>query len=318
MKPVRGAAVVSSWSVTLAAFAAAFAVSGCNHDAVEAQKLAKQAQTMQAEDPKASIDMFKQASALDPQNHQILKALGTLYEKQKQWPEAAETWQKAASVDDTFAEYHFRRGHALFEAARKDAAHAGYDKVIEPMNKALKADKNYAEAYWYIGQANYETDDEQAALEAYTSAIKTNPTHLEFYVMLANLYLDLGYADEGLKVATEGQKFKDKTKAKGDNEEAEVALNLYNLILDEARAYELMGKGDDKIKALEKARGVKNPKNTARESEYQLALAYADKGATQDACQAITTYLKSPAGKSSDATENRADAAVKKQVWKCP
>ncbi|MFI5299530.1 MAG: tetratricopeptide repeat protein [Polyangiales bacterium] len=315
MKPVRGAVVVSSCVV---AFAATTVLSGCNHDAVEAQKLAKHAQTIQGEDPKGAIDEFKQASALDPQNHQILKALGTLYEKQKTWAEAADTWHKAAGIDDTFAEYHFRRGHALFEVARKDAAHAGYDKVIEPMNKALKADKNYSDAYWYIGQANYETDDEQAALEAYTSAIKTNPTHLEYYVMLANLYLDLGYADEGLKVATEGQKFKDKTKAKGDNEEAEVALNLYNLILDEARAYELLGKGDEKIKALEKAREVKNPKNTARESEYQLALAYAGKEKFQDACQAITTYLKSPAGKSSDATENRADAAVKKQVWKCP
>ena len=323
MNRVRGVAVVSSLrSVAVVASlmlcGAAFGVAGCDSNVVDAQKIAKQAQTMQGEDPKGAIESFKQAASMDPTNHSILAALGTLYEKQKEWAEAADTWQKAASVDDSFASYNFRRGHALFEVARKDAAHAGYDKVIEPMQKCLKADKNYSDAYWYIGQAKYETDDEQGALEAYTKAIQTNPTHLEYYVLLANLYLDLGYADEGLKVAQEGQKYKDKVKAKGDNEKAEAAGNLYNLALDEARADEMLGKPDDMIKALETARKVENPKNSARESNYQLALAYSKKDNQAEACAALNDYLKSPSGKSSESTDNRADAAVKKSVWKCP
>jgi tetratricopeptide (TPR) repeat protein len=316
MNRVRGAVVVSSF--VLSGVLGGFTLGGCDSNVVDAQKIAKQAQTMQGEDPKGAIESFKQAAAMDPTNHSIVAALGTLYEKQKEWGEAADAWQKAASIDDSYASYHFRRGHALFEVARKDAAHAGYDKVVEPMQKCLKADKNYSDAFWYIGQAHYETDDEQAALEAYTKAIETNPTHLEYYVLLANLYLDLGYADEGLKVAQEGQKFKDKVKAKTDNEIAEAAGNLYNLALDEARAYELLHMPDEKIKALETARKVANPKNGARESNYQLALAYSDKGNQAEACAALNDYLKSPSGKSQESTDNRADAGVKKSVWKCP
>jgi hypothetical protein len=89
-------------------------------------------------------------------------------------------------------------------------------------------------------------------------------------------------------------------------------------VLDEARANELLNKPDDKIKALEKARQVPNPKNMSREAEYQLAIAYNDKGLAQDACQALTNYLKSPAGKTPEAIEDRKDADTKKFQWKCP
>ncbi len=315
---VRGASVARSVVVPVVLGGVLAALSGCNKSAVDAQKLAKHAQSIQGEDPKAAAEEYKQAAQLDPSNHKILQALGTLYEKQKDWANAAETYAKAAAVDDSWASYHFRRGHALFELAKKDPARQGYDKAIEPLKKAIAKDPNLADAQYFLAKAYYETDDEQNGLESYTKAIETRADQLAYYVDLANLYLDLGYAEEGLKVAEQGQKLSSEVKVKDDNEKADAANNLYNLVLNEARAFELLGKGDEKIKALEKARAVPNPKNGAREAEYQLAVAYNDKGLGQDACQALTNYLKSPAGNTPESVENRKDAETKKFQWKCP
>lgn len=291
------------------------ALGGCNKSAVDAQKLAKHAESVQGEDPKLASEEYKQAAALDPANHKILQKLGTLYEKQKDWANAAETYAKAAAADDSFASYHFRRGHALYELAKKDAARQGFDKAVEPLKKAAAKDPNISDAYYYLGKSLYEIDDEQGALEAYTKGIETRADQLAYYVDLANLYLDLGYADEGLQVATEGQKQAPNVKFRDENDKADGANNLYNLVLNEARAYELLGKADDKINALKKARNVPNPKNMARESEYQLAIAFYDKGDAVEACEALRNYIKSPAGKTPEALENRKDADRKKFDW---
>lgn len=309
---VRGASVVGAM---LVCGFAALTLGGCNKSAVDAQKLAKHAQSVQGEDPKLASEEYKQAAQLDPANHKILSALGTLYEKQKDWANAAETYAKAAAADDNWAAYHFRRGHALYELAKKDAARQGFDKAVDPLKKAAAKDPNLSDAYYYLGKSLYEIDDEQGALEAYTKAIETRADQLAYYVDLANLYLDLGFADEGLQVALEGQKQAPNVKFADENAKAEGANNLYNLVLNEARAYELLGKADDKITALKKARNVPNPKNMARESEYQLAIAYYDKGDAVEACEALRNYLKSPAGKTPEATENRKDADRKKFEW---
>jgi len=301
------------------------ASTGCNKSAVDAQKLAKHAETIQGEDPKAASEEYKQASAMDPSNHVILRKLATLYEKTKDWQNAADTWAKAAAADpshgsDDFASYHFQRGYDLFQLAMKDPAHPAdlFQKAVDPLKKAAQKDPNLADAYYYLGQVQYELDDEQAALESWTKAIDTKANDLAYYVRLANLYLDLGYADEGLQVALEGQKRAPDAKFNSEDERNEAANTLYNLVLDEARAYEELGKSDEKIKALEKARNVPNPKNAAREAEYQLAIAYNDKGLAQDACAALTNYLKSPQGKTQDSQDNHKDAETKKFQWKCP
>lgn len=290
-------------------------VLGCNKSAVDAQKLAKHAQSIQGEDPKLASEEYKQAAGLDPSNHKILQALGTLYEKQKDWQNAADTYAKAAAVDETFASYHFRRGHALFELAKKDPGHQGFDKPIEPLKKATAKDPNLSDAFYYLGKSYYETDDEQNAAESFTKAIETRSDQLAYYVDLANLYLDTGFADEGLQVALEGQKVAPSVKFADDNEKAEGANNLYNLVLNEARAYEFLQKRDEKVAALKKARSVPNPKSVSRESEYQLAIALYDKGDAIEACDALRNYLKSPAGKTPEAIENRKDADRKKFDW---
>ena len=326
---VRQASFISPLGLFLAtsfvAGAALSAGSGCSKSAVDALKLAKHAETIQGEDPKAAAEEYKQASAMDPANHVILRKLASLYEKSKDWQNAADTWAKAAAADpshgsDDFANYHFQRGYDLFQLALKDPAHPNdaFQKAVEPLKKAIQKDPNLADAWYYLGQVQYELDDEQGALESWTKGIETKANELAYYVRLANLYLDLGFADEGLAVATAGQQRAPDAKFNSEDERNEAANTLYNLVLDEARADEELGKTDDKIKALEKARNVPNPKNAAREAEYQLAIAYNDKGLAQDACAALSNYLKSPQGKTQDSQDNHKDAETKKFQWKCP
>ncbi len=321
---VRGAVSSSLLLVGLA-----IASVGCNKNAVDAQKLAKQAQSIQGETPKDAIEQYKQASQLDPTNHEILSHLALLQEKQKMWTDAADTWAKAAAADpehgsDDFASYHFHRGYCFWQAALKEPGGLmsetgkGYlEKVKEPMQKALQKDKNLADAWYYLGKAQEALDDEQSALESYTDAINTRPDQLPYYVDLANLYLNLGYGGEGLAVATEGQKQKDNVKPKSDAERDEAYSALYNLMIDEARAAELLNKPDVKIAALEKTRSVPNPKNAAREAEYQLALAYYQARRPNDACSALLAYEKTPQGKDPQSAANHTDATGKKAQWGC-
>ncbi|GAC1394013.1 MAG: hypothetical protein NVSMB47_02360 [Polyangiales bacterium] len=312
-------------ATALIAGSALSAGTGCNKASVDAQKLAKHAESIQGEDPKAAAEEYKQASNMDPANHTILRKLANLYEKSKDWQNAADTWAKAAGADpshgsDDFASYHFQRGYDLYQLAKKDPAHPNdlFQKAIDPLKKAASKDPNVADAYYYLGKAQYELDDEQGALESWSKAIETKANDLAYYVDLSNLYLDLGFADEGQQVATQGQAMAPQAKFNNEDERNEAANTLYNLVLDEARAYEELGKQDDKIKALEKARNVPNPKNVAREAEYQLAIAYYDKGLAQDSCAALSNYLKSPQGKTQDSQDNHRDAEAKKFGWKCP
>ncbi len=317
---VRGA-----FGIGLTVAALSVAGFGCNKSAVDANKLAKHAEMIQGEDPKLASEEYKQASSMDPSNHRILQKLATLYEKQKDWQNAADTWSKAAGADpgkgsDEFANYHFQRGYDLYQLAKKDPGHPNdlFSKAIDPLKKAIAKDANLSDAWYYLGKCQYEIDDEQAALESWTKAIETKSNDLAYYVDLANLYLDLGFADEGLAVSLAGQKIAPDAKFANEEARNEAANTLYNLVLDEARADEYLSKVDDKIKALEKARGVPNPKNAAREAEYQLAIAYNDKGLAQDACSALNNYLKSPQGKTSESVDNHKDAETKKFQWKCP
>jgi tetratricopeptide (TPR) repeat protein len=321
---VRGA--VSS---TLLVVGLAVASVGCNKNAVDAQKLARQAQSVQGETPKDAIEQYKQANQLDPSSHEILNHLALLQEKQKMWIDAADTWSKAAAADaqhgsDDFANYHFHRGYCFWQAALKEpgglqseTAKGFLEKIKEPMLKAIQKDKNFADAWYYLGKSQEALDDEQAALESYTNAIQTRGDQLPYYVDLANLYLNLGYGDEGLQVAQEGQKQKDNVKPKTDAEREEAYTALYNLMIDEARAAELLNKADVKIAALEKTRSVPNPKNAAREAEFQLALAYYQAKRPNDACSALLAYEKTPVGKDPQSSANHTDATGKKAQWGC-
>ncbi len=317
---VRGLAVRSFVGASAVAMSLVGAglLGGCNKAAVDAQKLAKQAQSIQGEDPKGASEMYKQAAQMDPTNHKILGNLAVLYERQKDWNNAAETYAKAAAIDDTFANYHFRRGYALMELALKDPGKAGLDKAKDPLKKAVAKDANIAAALFYLGKVHYELDEEQEALEVLTKAIETRSDQLHYYVELANIYLNLGMAEQGQAVALEGQKIAPQIKFENENDKIDGVNAWYFLALLEAKSAELLNKPDDKIKALEKTRTIPNPKNGARDSEYQLALAYADKGQPQDACQALASYLKTPAGKTPEQQESRKDAEGKKFTWKCP
>jgi tetratricopeptide (TPR) repeat protein len=311
---VRASAAVVVTSLALAGASLLF---GCNKAAVDAQKLAKQAQERQGENPKEAAEMYQSAASMDPTNHQILAHLATLHEKQKNWQAAADTWAKAASIAEDFANYHFRQGYSLYELARKDPAHQGFDKATGPLKKAFEKDKNLADAQYYLGKCLEELDDEQGALEAYTKAIETRSDQLPYYVDLANLYLNLMFAEEGLKVAKEGQKIVPTIKFKDDNEKNEGANNWYNLALDEARASDYLGDSAGKVAALKSTRDIPNPKNLGRESEYQLALALRESGQPLDACQALVAYLGKPAGKSQESQDNHRDAEAKKFSWSC-
>ena len=71
----------------------------------------------------------------------------------------------------------------------------------------------------------------------------------------------------------------------------------------------------EKIKRTEEGAQRSEPEELARESEYQLAIAYYDKGDAVEACEAFRTTSRAPPGKTPESLENRKDADRKKYEW---
>ena len=316
---VRGASVL----LTLALAGVCVLSTGCNKNAVDAQKMAKEAETISGEDWKGAAEKYKSASQLDPSNHIILAKVAALYEKNAVWQDAADYWAKAAGADpahgsDDYAKYHFQRGYDLYQLALKDPGHQGFDKAIDPFKKAIEKDQNYADAHYYLGKVYEQQDNEQDAVNEYVLAIQTKADELAYYADLALLTLNNGEGAYGLAVAQQGQAMADKAQFTDKSAADEAQNTWYNLAIDEARGDFLLNKNEEAIAALVKAKALPNPKNSPREVGYYLAEAYY--GIKRDkvhACQELATYSKSPAGKAKESVDNHKDADQLQLMWGC-
>ena len=176
------------------------ATSGCSRHRQEAIILANQGDNVVDLDPNAAIEKYEQATQLDPANHHIFYKLAKAYKKKESWDKVATTLSRATDIAPSYANYWFERGWALEKMAEKTKQPAQYEDCKDPYKKCIEHDPHKDECYARLGVAMLWTDDEQQALNNLTKAIEHRPDNIDYYTRLADLYIRLGYEDEGGKV----------------------------------------------------------------------------------------------------------------------
>ncbi|HVF91737.1 MAG TPA: tetratricopeptide repeat protein [Blastocatellia bacterium] len=79
----------------------------------------------------AALETLERASSLDPQNGDILHALGDEYFAREKWQQALETFRKAVALRPGDDALHTKLGHALFSLGQRDEANREYQKAQE-------------------------------------------------------------------------------------------------------------------------------------------------------------------------------------------
>lgn len=226
-----------------AVIAAVAATTGCSRNRQEAVILANQADKEVALNPEGAINKYEQATKLDPTNHRIFYKLAMAQKKKEEWDKVASTLSRATQIAPKFANYHFERGWALEQQAKKKTI--TYEESKEPYLKCIENDPNFADCYSQLGNSYLWTDDEQKALENFTKAIEHDPTVVWYYSQLADLYIRLGYMKEAEQVLKEAKGF-----AKpGDKH----LFGVHSLL---AQIYQDRGSISEQVTELEAAKAV--------------------------------------------------------------
>jgi tetratricopeptide (TPR) repeat protein len=250
---------------------------GCNRNKQEAIILANKGDISVDSNPGDAIQKYEEAVKLD-ENHQILYKLAKAYRKKEDWEKVQSTLQRATSKAPTFANYWFELGLAVeMQAKKPEKGGAKWSDAVEPYTKCVEADPNDERCLAHLAEAYYFSDDEQKALQRLSEAVEKRPADgdmtkkcvddpavecsLNHYTSLAHRYILLDYlkeAEQVLNAAVEMADPKDK--------------RLYNVYTLLAEVYGEQHDTDKMVKALEKAREV-------REDEpgllFNLGMAYA-------------------------------------------
>jgi len=250
---------------------------GCNRNKQEAIILANKGDISVDSNPGDAIQKYEEAVKLD-ENHQILYKLAKAYRKKEDWEKVQSTLQRATAKAPTFANYWFELGLAVeMQAKKPEKGGAKWSDAVEPYTKCVEADPNDERCLAHLAEAYYFSDDEQKALQRLSEAVEKRPADgdmtkkcvddpavecsLNHYTSLAHRYILLDYlkeAEQVLNAAVEMADPKDK--------------RLYNVYTLLAEVYGEQHDTDKMVKALEKAREV-------REDEpgllFNLGMAYA-------------------------------------------
>lgn len=257
--------------------------SACSRSHIEAINLANEGDKSVKVNVERAVQLYEQAIQLDPTNHLILWKLANAYEKKEDWDKMASTLSRAVQVAPEFANYWYKRGHALVklaEAGNQDS----FEQAKEPLKKCIEKDPNLSECYYLMGESMEWTDDEQAAADYYTKAIQHDPTVGFYYPYLAELYLRFKLDKEAVQVLEEGTKIVQPT---DKNIPA-----LYNMQILLAQAALMRGDKAGQLAAVEKAEkyaGEKRP-----EFSFNLGSTYAtmDPPQKEKAVRLLTQFTK--------------------------
>ena len=251
---------------------------GCNRNKQEAIILANKGDVMVDANPGDAIQKYEEAVKLD-ENHAILFKLAKAYRKKEDWEKVQSTLQRAVARSPSFANYWFELGFAIeMQAKKPEKGGAKWSDAVDPYTKCVEADSNDDRCHAHLADALYHGDDEQKALQKLSDAIEKRPADgdmtkkcvedpaiecaVNHYTSLAHRYILLDYvkeAEQVLNAAVEMADRKDK--------------RLYNVYTLLAEVYGEQRDTDKMVKALEKAREV-------REDEpgllFNLGMAYSE------------------------------------------
>jgi tetratricopeptide (TPR) repeat protein len=263
--------------------AIAVSATSCSRNAIEAVNLSNEGDKARGTNVDDAISKYEQATQMDPSNHRILWKLATAYQKKEDWAKIEQTMGKAVRLKeaDKFANYYWLRGFALKQMAIKGPT--SWTEAKEPLERAGSLDPNYADPHFDLGEVLHHLDDEKGALEQYSKAIELNPDELNYYGLLADLYIRLGYLTEAEAVLKEGAS---REKA-GDKS----AFNIHSLY---GEIYSLRGDNNGAIKEFEAAKKTCGQCNEKGQqiAFFNLGASYAKANRKSEATTNLAAFQK--------------------------
>jgi tetratricopeptide (TPR) repeat protein len=167
---------------------------------------------------------------------------------------------------------------AYAEAA--SLANAGkYDEAIAKFNEVIASVPKCTECYVGIGAANREKKDYAAAEAAYKKALEIDPSYIEAYSGLANIYNDQKKFTEARAMSEEATKRASTAGGAGN------ADMLYNAGVISWNANDFAKAGEQFTAAI-----AANPNHA--ESHFMLGQVYLNLGKLPDAAKEFDTYTK--------------------------
>lgn len=252
-----------------------------------------------------AIQLFKDATAKYPQNHQAWYSMGEVYAKQDMWKEAAEAYSEAAKNKSDDAMYNMRLGQARFEAAKKAVTdkdgnvgkYGDLSTAQTALEHAVQLNKDLFRAYYYLGRIYQESDKPKEAAEAFTRCASLNPSFGPAFIELGKLYIEWDKFDEAVRVLSQGVQH-----VLDPEELTDVYYNLGYAYDMKARMTE-GGNSEFLDKAIEAYSKALDARADNNEAKLMRGLAYTRKGDKSKAEADLDAYVKRGAGSPFDKYE---------------
>ena len=117
-----------------------------------------------------------------PSHPEAQHMLGLVYQEQGRHEQAAQAFQKALTLDSTFAKAHNSLGTVYSKMNL-------WDRALESFRAAIRHHPAFADAYYNLGNTLYRMDRTQDAVGGYQQALSLNPMHSRARNNLGVIYM---------------------------------------------------------------------------------------------------------------------------------
>jgi protein O-GlcNAc transferase len=135
--------------------------------------------------------LYRQALAVDPNNHAVMFMLAALLLETGELPEAVQLLSKATELAPTVAEYQNALGMAFSSSQR-------FPEAVAAFRRALEARPNYPDANCGLGRALHRQGEAAEAAVVLAKAVEASPNFAPAHAELANALRACGDFDRAL------------------------------------------------------------------------------------------------------------------------
>ena len=133
---------------------------------------------------RAAEKTYRQALAQFPNQPEVLKRLGIVYQTELKFPESIDTFQRALQVNPQYPEVNFYIGMSYFGLNQ-------YEKSLEHVNTELKLHPDYRRAHYYAAKVLLALGRKGEAIEHFETLAKRDPNETKVWFELAKLHRSL-------------------------------------------------------------------------------------------------------------------------------
>jgi len=134
------------------------------------------------QEPEKAIEFLTAIVKDDPVDYIANATLGSVYYRQKNYPDAAKWFKRAVEVKPDYSP-------AWISLSQSQYAQKQYDAAIESCKTLIKLEPKSAVGFYILGEAYLRIEKGNLAVEALNEAIKLDPvTMAECHLILADLY----------------------------------------------------------------------------------------------------------------------------------